>query len=385
MNGRRLGARTTALLFAVAAAVSTAACAQGALNPLPLAKKEYAADAWRIGYDMTGIAPEKGYTFKVKQQTFVLFDQNEDGALGANGVDGMAVEGSGFVVAIPKFLLCDLGWCEVSFNGVKTITLDPKPAPIEGRMLAGFARLNEIRMRHGAPSLMLDAAYSALCAKHLDYLEANGVTAAKSAGVKLNDEQPDKPGFSAEGRGAAELGTILPIATIDRDGIHSQLATAWARHTLMSRKTRLGVAVNAKIGFLMYAAPDHWNPPDRPFFFPCDRSQDIDRAFYSGGETPGPEPDGKNGAKCGFPVTVQLPKGILRKKMVSFVLYDGKSNAVPGWASAPGVPANANTSDNLGGVALFLPKAPLAAGMTYMAELEFENRPRMAWSFTTRK
>jgi hypothetical protein len=353
-------------------------------SPLvPLKKVDYPPGTWRLGYDLAGEAPKTGYAFTAKSQTFVLFDRDGDGFFSPDGADAVGLDGGVYVVGLPPFLLCDAGWCELAFDGQKAVRLDPKDPPVGAKLIGALARLNDLRLRHGAPSLRLDPEFSDACAKHLAYLFENGIKTSDWGAANVSTESADLPGYTDEGFRASLRATIIAADTIEEYGLLPQTATAWARHALVSPQAKFGLAVHPQNRLLMYGSSVHWEYPERPYYFPADGSKDVPRAFAPFGEDPGPEPDGKNGAECGFPITVQLPRDLQKKRLVSFSLRDAKDAAVLGFASAPKSPANARATDNYT-IAMFLPKAPLSPGMKYVAALSLDGCPEMKWSFTTR-
>jgi hypothetical protein len=230
-----------------------------------------------------------------------------------------------------------------------------------------------MRLRAGVAPVILDPEVSRHCEQHLDYLKRNNVT----SGMALHNEDPAKPGYTAEGAKAGKNGDMFPECNSLREALEWWYPTAWHGAPIVEPTLRqVGAMAKHKLVLLCFSGYE--GARDKVFCHPADGATGIPTAFGVRGEIPNPVPTSDSGQGCGFPVFIRLPQAMQKQKLLSAEVRPlgekktkGKQlEPLKGYTSSPSQPANPQWPHN-SGLALFIPAKPLAAGTTYVARFLF--------------
>lgn len=335
----------------------------------------------RLGFGVTGTIPKEASSARLGRTQLLFLDLDGDGQLSA-GSDGLAKRGLPFVVAIPKVLLMARGQWTLRFED-EALVLESAAEGLPQSILAAADPLAEIRLRAGLPLLSLDAEASSACAAHIDYLAKNNI----SSGPETQKETPGRPGYTEAGAHAGKNSCLSSRSPNIVDAIWSWYPTPWRGSPMLDPTvTRVGMMHGNKVAMFY--------PIDRgklgaPMHHPADGAVQIPRAFGARGEFPNPVPGTDKGKGCGFPIYVTLPAH-LHSKAVKVSLVPLKKSGqnwkagrpVAGVVSTPSRPASPSWPGN-SGLALFIPRKPLAARTRYRARFEFEGEETIKFTFTT--
>jgi uncharacterized protein YkwD len=254
---------------------------------------------------------------------------------------------------------------------------------IRHQMAGTFLRsLNDLRRRAGLPPVSFHADSSKACTAHARYLSIN---APKNPGLNWNAEQPDLPGYTAEGA------ALAPRASIQGGGGPVQ-AVMGLVHSLINRPIlldpRLGEVGLGYTPFMlggwvwvieMRRAPNR--EVDRQFFYPAPDQEDVP-LVYPPNEVPSPIPAEAKDKEAGYAITALFdPRTPVSAATANVV--DGQGKEVEGWLSSPEKPAIPRFPQRC---LCFLPKEPLRPGTRYTATFEAKvngRKWRRTWSFTT--
>jgi hypothetical protein len=266
----------------------------------------------------------------------------------------------------------------VSFSGTKSLVLKKQALGTIDRWSGDASVLNELRIRAGVRTIVIDPVECAACEKHCDYLKANQMQDG-SGGVAAHEESPRKPGYTPEGETAGRKSCIAFGKATLREGIMDWYATAWHGFPIVDPSVRR-FAGALKHGIAMFYPCDLHPTSGAAFVHPADGAAEIPVAFGPSGEIPNPVPGTPNAKGCGFPIYVKLTgRQVLKKAIVT----DQKGDRVNGTGSSPSEPANKDWPTN-SGLALFIPSVPLEPKTKYTVRFEFEEDKPVEWSFTTK-
>ncbi len=256
-------------------------------------------------------------------------------------------------------------------------TVEKKPALPTEQALAEdlLRRLNAQRVLAGAGEVRADAELSRGCVAHARYL-------ARHLGDKVPDaesvraEDPALPGFSEEGRRAAQA-SLLALSE-PREALSRWLARLNSRVPLLNPELQaVGIGFAPATGGGWYCVLDVTRGRGDPVvIFPAPGQVDVPLTFSGGSEVPDPE------AHAGFPVTVSFPE-TARVTGVEARLQDDAGKVLDVWLSTPEKPARPRGQRNT--VAL-IAKAPLRNLCTYHVDVRAELDGRAwqkRWEFIT--
>ena len=238
-------------------------------------------------------------------------------------------------------------------------------------------RLNAYRVAAGLPAVTLDASLSKGCQAHAEYLVQNAAALAKNK-LAPNDEDANLPGFTADGKRAAQQAHVFSKAPEPTTQVDDLMGTALRRIYLLDPQLR-------RIGF------------------GC--AQDVGRGWQSvldlfggrGGAQvvvyPVPDQDGVPCAgtervpgqqgELGYPISVTFPAH-LKVLGGKGTLTDADGKAIETILSSPDKPLDpAVPSRN---TVCLVPRAPLRPGQSYTVTLSAVVNGQQwgrAWQFTT--
>jgi uncharacterized protein YkwD len=249
------------------------------------------------------------------------------------------------------------------------------------RPQAALGRFNELRKAAGLPPITLDESLTRGCQAHAEYLGRN-LAAGKDR--PLNTEDPSLPGYTKEGKEAAERAAIrlnspdTPEAGVD-----------WLFTSILNRNLALNPTMKAiGIGVSPQGRGHVWvinMPPLRkrgdggPIAYPGNGQTGV--PVYFGRELSEVQPGAPRGAQAGFPVTLSFFP-LTKLTEVQATLRDREGNEVEHLTSTPekklpGTGAYAQV--------VLVPKKPLAYGAAYTAEVSLlaDGKPvTRKWTFT---
>lgn len=253
----------------------------------------------------------------------------------------------------------------------------------DGAAERGLARLNALRRAAGLGPLELDEELTRACRAHARYLARNNDRLGPG-GLDPNDEDPQAPGFSEEGRRVARranvgLSPMDPEAMFDR--WVSSFGLRGAVLALEARKAGLGCARGAASWCVVLALQAEPGSRREPLLYPADGQQNVP-ATYEGGESPDPIPDSKD-RQAGYPITVTFPFDTAVTAVTAELTLDGA--AVPFWISTPEKPVDPRRQRS---TVCLIARRPLKPGSTYKVRVAARAGGRAwekSWSFRTEK
>ena len=247
-----------------------------------------------------------------------------------------------------------------------------------------LARINAAREGGGLPPTTLDPVDSVACAAHARYVSLNFPA---HPDMNRQDETPDWPGFSEEGRKAAKNCVSLIRIGSPEQCVDLLMSSLGARTLFLEPKvTRIGLGsswIGAAAGSWVLTVPPfgEWTEVHPVLLYPIPDQKGVPTLY--GAEAPSAVPEEAKGKPAGLPATVRFPWHKPLDK-VTGRLTDASGQEVAIWLSTPQKP--------LTGVPLFLvtllPREPLREGETYTATVtaDFSGEDwKKTWSFTTRK
>ena len=264
---------------------------------------------------------------------------------------------------------------DVDTKEKKTRLEDKKPPTHELRARQLLAELNRVRKIAGLGSVTLDEELSRGCLAHSQYL-AKHIDPAKANGANLRDEEPDKPGYSSEGKNAAQAALF---ALGDPDAILSHWMGKLVPRTLLLNPDihSVGIGLADTPQGPWFCALDAVRGRGEPIVvFPAPRQENVPQSFSGGLEVA----DDK--AAAGFPITVTFPAGkVVANAQIE--LCDAKGNRLDGWRWTPEKPLRPEDGRNT--IAL-ISKGLLLGNSLYQAKSSalVDGKPwNLAWTFTT--
>lgn len=166
-----------------------------------------------------------GWEFKLDDDTLTVIDANLDGRCSEG--DRIAYgERSIWMPWHTIFSAGDTIYYELKITGDTTLSAKTREMEVPKSEQKVWDAWQEVRKDHGVRPGICITEYCADCVKHADYLKTN-----KTVG---HDEDPSKPGYTAEGREAGLTSNVDPGR---RDGMESfeyNMDTAYHRYTLIS-------------------------------------------------------------------------------------------------------------------------------------------------------
>ncbi|MCW3013308.1 MAG: hypothetical protein JWO02_400 [Solirubrobacterales bacterium] len=280
----------------------------------------------------------------------------------------------------PRLLLLGL------LLGAISVAPSPAVADVTGPQIVSF--LNAQRAAHGIPDgIFEDPALSEACAKHDRYGATNGQL--------VHDEDPAKPGYTAEGDDAAGKAVLYRSDTWSATANPFELAPIHLHQLLSPFLDRVGAYETQGYGCATTMA-SIGRPPeaaDTLFTYPGDgtknwRTSEVDD---EGALTPGATAGIPPGTRTGPTLYVMASGPGLRWTSNTKV----RAASLTGPAGAVDIVTFDRSSPQVGPYlpagAQLLPRAPLAAGATYTAAIRLQvtgddGIPRevaRTWSFTT--
>jgi hypothetical protein len=337
--------------------------------------------ALRPGHDLKAELPAQAFQAKIGTDTLLFIDLDGNDQI-VPGTDGLSMPSAGpFVVLLPEALLLKSGQYKFAFEGIKQVLCtveDLGPAQIYAADASVFT---EIRLRAGLRPAILDPQMSADCDKHCDYLKTNNLH--KQGGtVSPHEEDPSKPGYTAEGAAAGMAGNIFKEFPDLRRAILVWFSTPYHGMAMLFPGTdKIGVSNRNSVSMLYLSGV--MQGFGEPYLHPADGAVGVPTALGNGetGESPNPVPGTQNAIGCGFPIIVLLNGKYMDTESAEIV--DGAGRPVKGTWSTPTKPANPVRPDNKGCV-FFIPSKPLAPNTLHKVTIKFPGGDKpLAWSFTT--
>ena len=321
---------------------------------------------------------------KVAGQTLRFLDLDGNGSALDFGKDGVLYPGSRSLVPLERRMV--VGRSAVEFS-VQEGRLSAKVEPVRGNKPTedewkGMELWNGYRLALGVPALELDAALSAACSAHAQYLLRN-------PGSPSNEEDPALPGFTPQGRDAALNSCVN----------HEAAAFAPAYFlTMLYHETCLIQPVARRAGFaglpgqcLMDGLRDESGQVPYRWPLPVPAPwQTLAWTACPGPERPSPVPEGST-TGVGPPVLLMFDPGeVPRTSEVRGALVrlnQGRREPQAVWLSSPDKPANPAQAANKNCIAL-IPRTALRPGSEYEADIRYllDGKPcRARWRFFTAK
>ena len=245
-----------------------------------------------------------------------------------------------------------------------------------------LARINAARERNGLEPTALDPAASLACAAHARYVSLNYPA---HPSLNRNDETPDWPGASEEGRKVAARCLCQPAVGSADHTVDLLMGSLAIRQAFLEPKVKqigLGSSwLGANGGCWVLALPDfgEWAEVHPVILYPYPDQQSVPTLYT--GDAPSRLPADAPDKPAGQPVTVRFRWHKPTDK-VTGRLTDAAGQEVPTWLSTPQKPLPNQSLF----VACLLPREPLRAGETYTATVaaELDGKPwTKTWSFTT--
>jgi hypothetical protein len=338
---------------------------------------------YRLPKDLEAAETPGVRTGKLGKRALLFLDVDGDGTFDELGIDGWAHpkgvkrEADRFVFPLRDSVVLDgqVIRYRVHADGSR---VDYEPTPIEAgpNILAGLAKLNDLRMQSGLLPVGLDAERSAKARKHVRYMVLNDAYG--------HGEEKGRPGYSEDGAWAGIYSVIDWGVTLE-EAAERWWATLYHRLSLSDDRLE-AVGAAASDGYAMFV-PRSWvgeGNVDWPGIVPAPHSHGI--ATRAGRERPLPFPDGE---QPGYPITLQFPgwndvvtdaKAVLRS-----VSRKGRTKRVPVYFSDFRRPAHASRRGNDGAICL-IPVKPLEAYTVYRVHVIYTWRGtpcEREWTFTT--
>lgn len=252
--------------------------------------------------------------------------------------------------------------------------------------------VNGYREKAGLGRVKLSPELSKACDLHALYVVRN-----EPKGLAAHDEDPEGIGYTLEGAKAGARSVLSQFRASETlyDAVDGLMATLYHRLGVLDPElTEVGVGWAFRrdgMGQLVLdvgSTGARWEPRSYPIVYPANGQTDVPVAFGLGaGEQPNPIPE--EGAKAGYPVTIQFTRSGWKPAQVEAELLLG-SEAVPCWVSTPEKPARTDRPQPL--VVCLVPRQTLKPGTTYLVRFrsKMAGRPEAPgyfreWSFTTRR
>jgi uncharacterized protein YkwD len=265
-------------------------------------------------------------------------------------------------------------WSFTTIAAAKTVPLMLRRA---------LERVNEVRKDAGLDPVQLDAGRCKGCTAHAAYLARH---LDRTPGVEPNKENPELPGYTAEGDEVAKSSAIrLGGRTGPADAIDWMLASVLNRHLILNPSLTalgMGVAPQSPRGWIwvIYLPGILFDAPGDATLYPGKGQKDV--PLFFGREVSGLVEGAAKDHVAGFAVTANFaPRAAVRK--VTARLRDAAGNDVAHWLSTPEKPL---PGTGRYAQVLLIPRRPLAPATTYTVSLSAEVDGAAwsrAWSFTT--
>lgn len=241
------------------------------------------------------------------------------------------------------------------------------------------ARVNDYRRRAGVPAVSLDATLSRGCLAHARYLVRNADVLARSK-TSVNDEDPQRPGFTLEGQQASRQSDVFSQAPTPMSQVDDLMATFFRRVYLLDpnlRRIGFGSAHDVGRGWRCVLDLIGGRGDQRVIVYPGSGQTDVPCVGAD-------HPSDASAEELGFPISVSFGSGAaLRNVQAVFAGSDGAALDVilstPDAPLLPGLPR--------GSIAIY-PRRPLAPGRSFtitVSAILAGGEWRQSWSFTTAK
>jgi uncharacterized protein YkwD len=248
-------------------------------------------------------------------------------------------------------------------------------------------KLNDYRKMADLKPVTLDAKYHKGCAAHAAYLVKNYDTTGKRT-MDLHEEDPDRPGYSEEGRKAAKASVIAlsfgAPSSPDRS-LDLWIGSFFHRIPLLDPRLKT-------IGFAHARGPNYLcvsvlethpeGDGDQIVIYPSPLQEDVPLNF-SGPEVPDPIPESKE-KKAGYPVTVTFPEARKVTQVKAAMIEVDSGKEVKAWVSTPEQLAYKKIYQQ--NTICLIPKSPLASRTTYSVKVVAmvdDKEWVKTWIFTT--
>jgi uncharacterized protein YkwD len=268
----------------------------------------------------------------------------------------------------------------LAFGAVRLHAADPDAPALD--------KLNAARTAAGLAPVTLDPALSKGCLAHARYLSQNFEQMSKQ-GQPTNDELPAMPGYSEEGKSAAQAA----FSGYDRrDAVNlvdQWLATVFIRPLLLDpdlKHVGWGQAGDNRKGWFGVLDVSRGKGSTSVVIYPADGQKDVP-TLYPGTELPDPIPQATQ-KRAGYPVTLTFPRGAAVEDVTAKLstAAGGKDEDVPAWVSTPEKPAQDRGYQR--NTVCLIAKDPLQTETTYSVSVKARvgGRPwSYEGSFTTGK
>jgi uncharacterized protein YkwD len=250
----------------------------------------------------------------------------------------------------------------------------PKTTPREVMTTRFVDQLNRYRKSAGLGTITFDAELSRGCQAHAQYLVKH-VDPDNLGAADLANEDPEKPGFTAEGQRAAQGALIAAAEPVE--ALEQWMASLFPRVLLLTPGIRsVGIGIEkTKDGWICVV--DSVRGSGEPIVVvPARKQFDVPLSFSSGREMP----DDK--AFAGYPISVTFPLSV-RVADAMIELRDAKGKMIDGWTWTPQKPL-ANGGQN--NTVAFIPKGLLQGRTVYQvkASAKIDGKAwNLEWPFTT--
>src|SRR5688572_7034932 len=165
----------------------------------PLTKVTLKKGILRPGHEVRTEMPAQAWQARLGSDTVLFVDLDGNDQL-VPGTDGLSMPSAGpFVVLLPETLLLKSGQYKLAFEGTKLVSATPDDLGAAQAYVPDASAFTEIRLRAGLRPAALDPQMCLDCDKHSDYLKTNGL---HEGGGSAHEEDPSKPGYTAEGQTA---------------------------------------------------------------------------------------------------------------------------------------------------------------------------------------
>ncbi len=246
----------------------------------------------------------------------------------------------------------------------------------EKQTITWLDQLNRLRIGVGVGKLTL-AKDSAGCRKHAEYLVRNREHASLKTQLGVLGEDPALPGFSAEGRAAANVALVaFQVPDLALQGWLGRIPTRSALLHPQLRSIGVGLAKNVRGDWACVVDAERGRgaspSTDAPILvYPIPDQRDVPLSFSGGSEAPDAD------AQPGFPVTAHFSPAQKLENVQGF-LEDDQQRPAAHWLLSP--------PEGRANVVGLLPKLALKANTRYKAKIEADVNGKpwsRTWSFTT--
>jgi uncharacterized protein YkwD len=244
-------------------------------------------------------------------------------------------------------------------------------------------RFNFFRKTAGVNPVTLDPVLYKGCDAHAKYLIRN-IDHPTIAGWRGDQELPDLPGYTPEGREAATTAYVQFDRTDPLGPLDLFMALLYFRlHVLDTDLQRIGLAIakHETKGWVCVLDVLRGRGSNKVICYPIPNQKDVPLEFT--GEVPDPIPEAK-GKPAGFPITVTFPRGQSVKQVSAVLKEESSGKEVEHWLSTPEKPASLPQAQQ--NTICLIAKRPLVSGTTYLVAIKAQVHGKgweKTWRFTT--